>query len=91
MTEVKRLFHEDDKFPDDYIEQYIQLMERFGILIQANQSLLFLLNAACLAEKQQIPILQSLVDPIGARTHNIFIYWPTKLRKKRSMQLLREC
>jgi hypothetical protein len=24
---------------------------------QANQSLLFLLNAACLAEKQQIPIL----------------------------------
>ena len=30
---------------------------------QANQSLLFLLNAACLAEKQQIPILQSLVWP----------------------------
>ena len=27
---------------------------------QANQSLLFLLNAACLAEKQQIPILLSL-------------------------------
>jgi hypothetical protein len=24
---------------------------------QANQSLLFLLNAACLAEKEQIPIL----------------------------------
>ena len=29
----------------------------------ANQSLLFLLNAACLAKKQQIPILQSLVWP----------------------------
>jgi hypothetical protein len=28
---------------------------------RANQSLLFLLNAACLAEKQQIPILLSLV------------------------------
>ena len=30
---------------------------------RANQSLLFLLNAACLAEKQQIPILYSLVWP----------------------------
>ena len=30
---------------------------------RANQSLLFLLNVACLAEKQQIPILQSLVWP----------------------------
>jgi hypothetical protein len=30
---------------------------------QANQSLLFLLNAACLAEKQHIPILHSLVWP----------------------------
>jgi hypothetical protein len=30
---------------------------------QANQSLLFFLNTACLAEKQQIPILQSLVSP----------------------------
>ena len=30
---------------------------------QANQSLLFLLNAACVAEKQQIPILFSLVWP----------------------------
>jgi hypothetical protein len=29
----------------------------------ANQSLLLLLNAACLAEKQQISILQSLVRP----------------------------
>jgi len=29
----------------------------------ANQSLLFLLNAVCLAEKQQIPILWSLVWP----------------------------
>ena len=30
---------------------------------RANQSLLFLLNAACLVEKQQIPILLSLVWP----------------------------
>jgi hypothetical protein len=30
---------------------------------RANQSLLFLLNATCLAEKQQIPILKSLVCP----------------------------
>jgi hypothetical protein len=31
------------------------------IILISNQSLLFLLNAACLAEKQQIPILYSLV------------------------------
>jgi hypothetical protein len=31
-------------------------------LCRANQSLLFLLNATCLVEKQQIPILQSLVE-----------------------------
>jgi len=30
------------------------------ILIPTNQSLLFLLNAECLAEKQQIPILRTL-------------------------------
>ena len=36
-----------------------------------NQSLLFLLNAVCLAMKQQIPILQSLVYPIRSRTHYI--------------------
>ena len=30
---------------------------------RANQSFLFLLTAVCLAEKQQIPILQSLVWP----------------------------
>ena len=30
---------------------------------RANQSLLFLLNAACLAEKQQVPILYSFVWP----------------------------
>ena len=33
------------------------------IILISNQSLLFLLNAACLAEKQQIPILYSLVWP----------------------------
>ena len=31
--------------------------------VRASQYLLFLLNAACLAEKQQIPILKSLVWP----------------------------
>ena len=35
---------------------------------RANQSLLFLLNATCLAEKQQIPILYSLVWPTIYRT-----------------------
>jgi hypothetical protein len=34
-----------------------------NILIRRNQYLLFLLNAACLAEKQQIPILWSSVWP----------------------------
>ena len=33
------------------------------IMIRANQSLFSLLNAACIAEKQQIPILLSLVWP----------------------------
>ena len=36
MTEVKRLFHEDDKFPDDKIEQYIQLMERSEIALSVD-------------------------------------------------------
>ena len=34
--------------------------------IQANQSLLFLLNAACLAEKHQIPILKSCLTKQGS-------------------------
>jgi hypothetical protein len=39
---------------------------------RANQSLLFLLNAACLAEKQQIPILYSLVWPdLGSNPQSI--------------------
>jgi hypothetical protein len=32
-------------------------------LFRANQSLLFLLNAVCLVENQQIPILESVVLP----------------------------
>jgi hypothetical protein len=49
---------------------------------RANQSLLFLLKAACLSEKQQIPILLSLVWPNGARTHDLphwrwALYYPT--------------
>ena len=38
-------------------------LPRHIILTLGNQSLLLLLNAACLAEKQQIPILMSLVWP----------------------------
>jgi hypothetical protein len=38
---------------------------------RANQSLHFLLNAACLAGKQQIPIYKLWFEPIGARTHNL--------------------
>ena len=38
-------------------------LPRHIILTLGNQSLLLLLNAACLAEKQQIPILMSLVLP----------------------------
>ena len=38
------------------IFSYIMTRTRHITLIRGNQSLLFLLNAACLAEKQQIPI-----------------------------------
>ena len=39
---------------------------------RANQSLLFLINAACLAEKRKIQILYSLwFDPIRARTQDL--------------------
>ena len=40
---------------------------------RANQSLILFLNNVCLVEKQQIPILYSLVwsDPNGARTHDL--------------------
>ena len=44
----------------------------------ANQSMLLLLNAACLAEKQQIPILQSLAWPDhGSKP------WSTRLKAKK--------
>ena len=37
-----------------------------------NQSMLLLLEAVCIAQKQQIPILPSLwFDPTRARTHNL--------------------
>jgi hypothetical protein len=39
------------------VDRHVAPLGRF----RATQSLLFLLNAACLAEKQQIPILKSLV------------------------------
>ena len=38
---------------------------------RANQYLLFLLNAACLAEKQQLPIYNLWFDTTGARTHDL--------------------
>jgi hypothetical protein len=38
---------------------------------RAKQSLLLLLNAACLAEKQHIPIYSPWFDPTGARTHEL--------------------
>jgi hypothetical protein len=37
----------------------------------ANQSLLFLLNVACLAKKLQIPIYSLRFEPMGARTQNL--------------------
>ena len=37
---------------------------------RANQSLLLLLNAVCLVGKQQIQVLQSLLDPTGVRAHD---------------------
>ena len=46
---------------------------------RANQSLLFLLNAVCLAEKQQIPANLSLwFDQTGARSHDLPHSWTWK-------------
>ena len=46
---------------------------------RANQSLLLFLNDACLAEKQQIPILYRLwFDPTGARTHKLATIYRTR-------------
>jgi len=42
------------------------------MLVQANQSLLFLLNAVSLAEKQQIPILKSLALPMAKKKICVF-------------------
>ena len=52
------------------ISLHLDTLSRFW----ANQSLLFLLNAVCLAEKPQIPILVFAFfcfDPIGIRTHDL--------------------
>ena len=46
---------------------------------QDNQSLLLLLNAACLAEKQQIPILSSLVWPDQGSNHRSTTLEPSML------------
>jgi hypothetical protein len=53
------------------------------VWFRANQSLLFLLNAACLAEKQQIPILMSLVWHDWAR--------PTIYRRRAHKPLCHRC
>jgi hypothetical protein len=42
------------------------------MLVQANQSLLLLLNAVSLAEKQQIPILKSLALPMAKKKICVF-------------------
>ena len=41
------------------------------ILIPSQSVFVFLVNAACVEEKQHIPILYLGFDPIGARTHDI--------------------
>ena len=54
-----------------YISPRVDMSPHFDILFwfRTNQSLLFILIAACLAEKQQIPILRSLVWPdLGSNT-----------------------
>lgn len=35
-VEVRRIFSEDTRFPDDYVDQYIQLMERFEIALSVD-------------------------------------------------------
>jgi hypothetical protein len=50
------------------------------MLVQANQSLLFLLNAVSLAEKQQIPILKSLALPKAKKKICVFTVTRPTLR-----------
>jgi hypothetical protein len=45
------------------LENIVKFYEYLCFLVVIDVWLLFLLNAACLAEKQQIPILLSLVLP----------------------------
>ncbi|XP_052100513.1 leucine-rich repeat serine/threonine-protein kinase 1-like isoform X2 [Mytilus californianus] len=35
-VEVRRIFSDDPRFPDDYVDQYIQLMERFEIALSVD-------------------------------------------------------
>ena len=45
----------------------------------ANQSLLFLLNAVCLADKKKYQFYSLYFDPTGPRTHNLpYSRWPRK-------------
>jgi hypothetical protein len=46
-------FYSASSLKQQSLDRHVAPLSRF----QANQYLLFLLNAACLAEKQQIPIL----------------------------------
>jgi hypothetical protein len=53
---------------------------------QANQYLLFLLNAACLAEKNKYQFYSLWFDPTGARTHDLphsrRARWPLRHRDR---------
>ena len=58
---IVQLYHGENKlifeWDDDDMSSHPDTLSRF----RANQSWLFLFNAACLVEKQQMPILSSLV------------------------------
>ena len=45
------------------LSEWVIVVNRQLIILILSQSLLFLLNTVCLAEKQQTPILQSMVWP----------------------------
>ena len=58
---------------------------------RANQSLIFLLNAACLVEKQQIPILLSLVWPDRGSNLRSTALKVSSLTITPSMRFIKEC
>ena len=58
---------------------------------RANQSLIFLLNAVCLVEKQQIPILLSLVWPDRGSNLRSTALKVSSLTITPSMRFIKEC